>query len=180
MKESLVTENINLIYYVLKKMDLHNPVGIDRYFDVGMIGLVKAANKYDPNKDCKFSSFAVKCIHNQILYQIRYENLPKRQPEQYTLSLDEVYENKNENDVTMLDLIPSDFDLEEDVIKREQLKILNEAIKTELDDKERLALKLYLDDWNQTDIGKEIKLQQASVSRCIQRIIKKLKRKVNN
>ena len=47
-KNDLVLDNTNLIYYVLQKMNLYNQR--EYYYDIGMMGLVKAASTFDPNK----------------------------------------------------------------------------------------------------------------------------------
>ena len=55
--EDLILNNTKLIYVVLKKYGLYNHIGIDKYYDVGMIGLVKGAKKFDRDKNFKSSSF---------------------------------------------------------------------------------------------------------------------------
>lgn len=179
MKESLITENINLIYHVLKQMNLYDEVNREKYFDIGMIALVKAANHFDPDKGYLFTTLAGKVIRTEILTQIRYENLGKRRQEQYNLSLDLVIDNNDGDETTLMDAIPSDYNLEEHVIRREQIMLLREAIKTELTDKERRILMLYLDGKTQCEIAEEFGVVQACISRYIKRIIEKLKRKVD-
>lgn len=48
MNEDLILNNEKLIYMVLKQMHLYD--NRDHYYDIGMIGLVKAANNFNPNK----------------------------------------------------------------------------------------------------------------------------------
>lgn len=47
-KDDLVLNNTNLIYYILQKMGLYSQK--EYYYDIGMMGLVKAASTYDPDK----------------------------------------------------------------------------------------------------------------------------------
>ena len=87
-RDELVLNNTKLIYMVLKQLGLYNQR--DEYYDVGMIGLMKAANKFDPSKGTKFNTYASHIIRTTILYEIRKENQPKRQSNKNTISLDTV------------------------------------------------------------------------------------------
>lgn len=65
-----IIQNQSLIYFIIDKY-FKNSVKFDRkntledYFQVGMIGLVKADKKYKSEKG-KFSTFACKCIFNEL------------------------------------------------------------------------------------------------------------------
>ena len=45
MKNELIENNINLVYHVIKQLGLYNK--LEDYYDVGLIGLVKAAKNFD-------------------------------------------------------------------------------------------------------------------------------------
>ena len=66
----LVEENHNLIYSYLHKMRLD----IDEYYDLAAIGLCKAANAFEISKGYKFSTFAYRCMNNEVVMQMRKEN----------------------------------------------------------------------------------------------------------
>lgn len=57
----LVTENINLIYLVMKRFRNR---GVDRedLFQIGAVGLIKAAQRFDESKGFAFSTYAVPLI----------------------------------------------------------------------------------------------------------------------
>lgn len=67
--ERLIIENEALVYHVLKQMHLYSQ--LEDYYDVGMIGLCKAAKTFDNSKGSKFSTYACICIRNTILMDIR-------------------------------------------------------------------------------------------------------------
>lgn len=48
MKNELVENNINLVYHVIKQMGL--TAKLEEYYDLGLIGLVRAAQRYDVDK----------------------------------------------------------------------------------------------------------------------------------
>ena len=45
--DEIVINNTKLIYVALKKLKMYNQLCIENYYDVGMIGLVKGAKKYN-------------------------------------------------------------------------------------------------------------------------------------
>ena len=61
----LVTENINLIYLVMKRFRNR---GVDRedLFQIGAVGLTKAAQRFDESKGFAFSTYAVPLIIGEI------------------------------------------------------------------------------------------------------------------
>ena len=69
-KNNLIEENLNLIHYVLSKMNNINNQYED-LFQEGVIGLINASNTYDINKNIKFSTYAYCCIRNEIFHYIR-------------------------------------------------------------------------------------------------------------
>lgn len=77
----LIEENMNLVYYIVSRQYptfLHD----DDVIQSGMLGLVKAANTFDPNKGL-FSTYAGRCIRNEI-----NQEFIRRKPFSETISLD--------------------------------------------------------------------------------------------
>ena len=177
MRDELIVNNLGLVYVILKQLNLYHMC--DMYYDVGVIGLVKAANAYDPSKGYKFSAIASTCIRNEILYYIRRENMSCRKGYYSKVSLDAIIDSSDGN-LTLIDLIPSDFDMEEHVILNEQKELLRKAL-LKLSKDEQKLLKLYYgrDNMSQIDIAKKLNTSQAQVSRQIKRIIEKLKNEIN-
>lgn len=177
MKDELILNNVNLIYMVLKQMGLYDQS--DYYYDVGLIGLVKAANTYDDGKGYTFTTYASTIIRNQIRLEIRRDNSNKRKANMNALSLDApIYTNEQGDEITLIDSISSGFNIEDYLIQKEQLNEMREAI-SKLSVRERLLLVYYFDGMNQKDIAKIFHVSQAWVSRMIQNIIKKVQKELN-
>lgn len=177
MKDDLVLNNINLIYMVLKQMDLYDRS--DDFYDVGLIGLVKAANTYDASKGYTFTTYATTLIKNQIRLEIRRDNSSKRKANVNALSLDApIYINENGDKIALIDSIPSNFNIETYLIEKEQLSEVRQAI-SKLNAREQLLLVYYYDGMNQKDIAKIFHVSQAWVSRMIKSIIRKIQKELN-
>lgn len=65
-KHDLVMKNQGLIRTVIRDMFSVYHEYYDDMFQEGMIGLIKAVSKYDPNKGAQLSTFAYWCIKNEI------------------------------------------------------------------------------------------------------------------
>ena len=177
MNEDLVIKNLNLIYKVLK--DLKMLYLQEEYFDIGVIGLVKAAKGYDDSKDITFSTYAYTVIRNEILYNLKKTTSNKRKANYNTISLNQVLASDGEKDFTLEDVIPSDTDIEEELIKKEELEQLYAAL-FKLNDKEfKVITYLYgllgTTELTQKEIAKRFNISQTSIARYKNRAIHRLR-----
>lgn len=95
MKEEakkLAAENHNLIYGILNQKRLP----VDDYYGIAAIGLVNAAETFDKEKENTFSTYAYKCMENEINRYFRDSYAEKRGSNVEDLSLDELNEEKGE------------------------------------------------------------------------------------
>lgn len=174
-KDELIVNNVNLVYFVLQKMNLYHMS--DYYYDIGLIGLVKAAHEFDSSKGYKFSSFATMCIRNAIIMDIRKENKYKRTADREAISLEDPIANssKNGKEQFLIDIIPSDFDMEEYITTKEEIVMLNKAVLTLKQDEQNIFNYYYRDGMTQPAIAKILNMTQANVSRKLKKIVKKLR-----
>mgnify|MGYP001025297052 CR=1 FL=1 len=178
--EDLIVNNTRLIYVVLKRYGMFNRTSIDKYYDVGMIGLVRGAKNYDKNKNIKPSTYLTRCIANEILRTIRKEHSSNRLILEETISLSTpVHDN-----IYLEDVVSSDVDVYEEVEKQESIKELYEAMKS-LTDIERLILEYTFglfgkEKLKQKDLGNAFNICQGSISRIKLRAIEKLRRLLND
>ncbi|WP_455720736.1 sigma-70 family RNA polymerase sigma factor [Agathobacter sp.] len=73
-KEQLVTENINLIYLVMKRFR-NRGVENDDLFQIGAVGLTKAAERFDESMGYTFSTYAVPMIIGEIQRFLRDDGM---------------------------------------------------------------------------------------------------------
>ena len=164
--EDLILNNTNLIYVILKKLGLYSKTGIDKFYDIGLIGLVNGAKNYKENFGLKPSTYLGKCITNAILMELRKEK-------KFISLSTPIHEN-----LLLEDMISSDFDIEAELEKNENIKKLYEAL-TLLKENEKTVLiysfGLYGNEpLKQKELAEMLGLRQASISRIKLKAIKKL------
>lgn len=118
-KNILINHNLRLVAHIVKK---YSGAGeADDLISVGSIGLIKAINSFELNKGTQLSTYAARCIENEILMYIRLNKKHKQ-----TMSLQECLgEDKDGNEVELGDVIPG---LEDEVIDEVENIILTEKI----------------------------------------------------
>lgn len=64
-KDMLIERNLRLVAHMVKK---YNNTGrdMDDLISIGTIGLIKAINTFDRNKNVKLSTYAARCIDNKL------------------------------------------------------------------------------------------------------------------
>lgn len=89
-KQDFIEENINLVYVVIREY-YPNFISDEDIIQCGMVGLCKAASKW--KKKGKFSSFAKKCILNEVR-----DELKDRVKRKVEISLDRLLEGNKDED----------------------------------------------------------------------------------
>lgn len=176
MEDKIVTDNINLIYHVLKKYGLYR--NLDEYYDVGLIGLVKGVKSYDNSKGYAISTYLVKCITTEVLAYQRKTTTKKRGGGIKDIS---IYTPINDEENELLDVIPSNENIEENTIKKEQLEMIYKEI-SKLSDRDKFIIcskygLLGHKELTQEQLANETGLSQSYVCRIIKKIIEDVRRK---
>ncbi len=170
MVKELVMDNINLIYMVLKKMNLYDQC--EYYFDIGLFGLVKAANAFDKSKDCAFSTLATTCIRNEILHHMRFNS--KRYKVNNAISLNTPIKDMEEDKV-LEDVIANEFNMDEYIEEKEKLKVLRNAVAALKPEEQKLLGYYFGGKMTQQEISEKLNLSQATICRKIKHIVAKLR-----
>ena len=169
-QQKLVLDNQNLVYHVIKQLHLYHK--LEDYFDVGIIGLCKAAKTFKPENNSKFSTYACICIRNNILMEIRNEN---RQCDAYAISFSNIISSSKDRDLILEDTL-SDYELENDILNKEELISLITSIER-LDKKDKTIIDLYFyQNKTQKQIAQILNMSQANASRRIQRALNNLRK----
>ena len=138
----------------------------EELFQVGLIGLIKAVDTFDIDKGFLFSTYAKKCIMNEISMYFRKNN-------------------KDENHLNDLNDLNdfSDIDLEENYIEQEEKIIILKMIK-DLPEREREIILMYFGFYGklytQLEIANKFGIGQSYVSRLIKSIIVKFRKEIGD
>jgi RNA polymerase sigma factor for flagellar operon FliA len=93
LKERLVLEHAPLIRYIVNRIAVRLPshIDLDDLHNTGVIGLMDAIDKYDPDKNCKFKTYAEFRIKGAILDQLRSLDWVPRSIRQKSRRLEQAY-----------------------------------------------------------------------------------------
>lgn len=177
-KARLIEHNLRLVVYIAKKFD-NTGVGVEDLISIGTIGLIKAINTYNPEKNIKLATYASRCIENEILMYLR-----KNQGQKNEISIDEPLNiDWDGNELLLSDILGTDPDSINRPIEEEaERDILLKAV-GRLDEREQKIMRLRFglmgqEEKTQKEVADEIGISQSYISRLEKRIIKKLKREL--
>ena len=72
-KKELTLRNMRLVAHVAKKYQ-NSDEDMEDLISIGTIGLMKAINTFNPDKNIKLATYASRCIENEILMYLRRNN----------------------------------------------------------------------------------------------------------
>lgn len=137
-RDVLIERNMRLVAHVGKKYAGEGRE-MDDLISIGTIGLIKAVNTFDPDKNSKLATYAAKCIDNEILMSIRAEKKHGKDVSLY----DPIGTDKEGNSINLVDVVEAE---EVDVVERLQLAQdtvhMYEVYESCLTDKEKLVIRL--------------------------------------
>lgn len=175
-KQLLIERNLRLVAHIARKY-MSSEDDLDDMISIGCIGLIKAVDTFDPQKNIRISSYASRCIDNELLMFLRTKKKTSRE-----VSLFEpIGTDREGNEINLLDvMVQEQNDVVEDMERRRLLASLGELLKTELNDRELevIALRYGLLDGNemtQKEIGEKLNISRSYVSRIEKRSLAKLR-----
>ena len=142
----------------------------------GMIGLYKAIQNYDCDKQSSFKSFANLCIERQLITAIKTSNRQKHTPLNSSVSLNTTaYENDGENSSELIEMFNSNTaeDPLDTITKKEYYREVEIKIDKNLSTFEKQVLSNMLKGESYVKIAEKLEAPVKSVDNAIQRIRKK-------
>ena len=175
-RDILIERNMRLVAHVVKKYQ-----GLDEDLDdlisVGTIGLIKAVSTFDTSKSVRLSTYAARCIDNELLMLLRQRKKKSREVSLY----DPIGTDKEGNEISLLDIIETiPFDVVEHYTTNEDIVLLSRFLNSSLTDKEYEVIKLrYVlfgeEELTQREISKRLNISRSYVSRIEKNAILKLR-----
>lgn len=175
-KNTLIERNLRLVVYIAKKFESAG-VNIEDLISIGTIGLMKAINSYDLEKNIKLATYASRCIENEILMFLRKNNRIRTE-----VSIDEPINTDSEgNDLSLADILGTDNDsIFKSVEDEDNKKVLMNAIK-KLNHREKIIMQLRYgfngyDELTQKEVADKLGISQSYISRIEKKVINSLKK----
>lgn len=129
----LIERNLRLVAHIAKKYQ-NLDEDMEDLISIGTIGLIKAVNTFDVSKKIRLSSYASKCIENELLMMIRGRKKKSKEVSLY----EPIGTDKEGNEISLMDIIENE---QIDILERMELerntKRLGELLYTKLDERER-------------------------------------------
>ncbi len=179
-RDMLIKHNLRLVAFIVKK---HYPDYRDQddLISIGIIGLIKASETFDYERSVNFSTYAGKCINNQI--RMYFRKIKHQQTEVYMN--EPMDSDKDGNVVTMEDIFCDPVCVEEQAVLNINTEKLYRYINEELDEREKeIITKRYgligtgyrVDRiMTQQEVARELKISRSYVSRIEKKALEKLK-----
>ena len=136
-RQILVERNLRLVVYIAKKFE-NTGIDFEDLISIGTIGLMKAVNTFNIDKNIKLATYASRCIENEILMQLRRNTKIKNE-----VSIDEPLNKDGDgNELLLSDILGTDNDVTSRAIENEvDMSLLKVAI-SKLDSREKYIMKL--------------------------------------
>ena len=177
-RNSLVEHNLRLVAHIVKK---YYASGCDQedLISIGTIGLIKAVSTFKPDKSIRLSTYAARCIENEILMHFR--NLKKTSQDVYIS--DPIDTDKDGNALTLIDVIADEGDISEQLDTKIKLERLREILDSTLDRREKKIIELryglgVCKELTQREIAVMLKISRSYVSRIEKAALEKLRRRM--
>lgn len=172
-KDILIVRNIRLVWNIVKGFD-NIGLEMEDLISIGFIGLINCIDKFDVSKNIKFSTYASKCIFNEVLLYIRNSKSISTY-----VSLDAPI-TCDENDINYIDIIKDiNIDIVDDYEKRDLVDYILGII-DDFSKRDKDIIKLYYGfidgiPKTQDEIGCIYGISKARVSVIIKNNLRKIK-----
>ena len=177
-KNRLVERNLRLVVYIARLFE-NTGINIEDLISIGTIGLIKAINTYNPEKNIKLATYASRCIENEILMYLR-KNANQRSEVSFDEPLNTDWDG---NELLLSDILGTESDLVMKPIEADVDRQLLAAALEKLDERERLIISMRFGlegrrESTQKEVADLLGISQSYISRLEKRIISRLKREI--
>ncbi|MDE6969097.1 MAG: RNA polymerase sporulation sigma factor SigK [Eubacterium sp.] len=177
-RNTLIVRNMRLVAHIVKKYQ-NTDEDMEEMISIGTIGLIKAVMTFQPEKGSRLSTYAARCIDNELLMHLR--NLRKVSRE---ISIYEpIGTDKEGNQINFMDIIESDEpDVVEIMDKNSKIRYLRKILPDILTEREQeiIMLRYGLTEdkpVTQKQIANRLGISRSYVSRIEKKALGKLREK---
>lgn len=170
----LIEHNLRLVAHIVKKFDNAN-YDTDDLISIGTIGLIKGIDSYQKSKATKITTYAARCIENEILMFFRTTKKCAN-----TVSLnDSVGFDKDGNEVSLIEIIKDDSkDIADSIHLKDNIHLLKKYFHVLTPREQEILIKRYgllnEEEHTQKEIAGDLKISRSYVSRIEKRALSKV------
>ena len=175
-RNKLIEHNLRLVAHIVKKYEASRN-DTDDLISIGIIGLIKGIDTYSHKHGTKLTTYAARCIDNEILMYFRNDKKNSK-----NISIDEsIGFDKDGNEITFMEILKTPKpDFAEDIHIKNNIELLGKYLNILSDREKNIIYKRYglngYDELTQKEIAKEMGISRSYVSRIEKRALTKLLR----
>lgn len=174
VRTPLIERNLRLVVYIARKFE-NTGISVEDLVSIGTIGLIKAVNTFDPEKNIKLATYASRCIENEILMYLR-RNAKTRAEVSFDEPLNTDWDG---NELLLSDVIG----VESDIVRRIEEEVDKDLLGMALDrlthrEQRIVRLRFGLNNGRaktQKEVADLLGISQSYISRLEKRILEKLR-----
>lgn len=176
-RNKLVEHNLRLVAHIAKKY-YASCSDTDELVSIGTIGLIKAVNTFDMDKNIRLSSYASRCIENEVLMHFR-----NGKKSALDMSLDDTIDSDSDgNKLTLMDIMSVEDDFVDNLDIKLKSEKLQKYISETLTPREKLVITLRYglngqEPLTQREIAKKLNISRSYVSRIEKKALEDLKKR---
>jgi len=170
----LIEHNLRLVAHIVKKFEKKN-IDSDDLISIGTIGLIKGIDSYNNSKSTKITTYAARCIENEILMFFRSN---KKNLNNVSLN-DSIGYDKDGNEINLIDVLKDNSpDMNDIIHTKDNISLLNKYLNLLNKREKEIIIKRYglcgSNEYTQKEIAKQLKISRSYVSRIEKRALTKI------
>jgi RNA polymerase sporulation-specific sigma factor len=173
-RNKLIEHNLRLVAHIVKKFDVKDNM-TDDLISIGTIGLIKGIDTYKDNKKTRITTYAARCIQNEILMYFRQNKKTNND-----ISLEgAIGYDKEGNEISLIDVIEDKkIDVIDFLSTKDNIEKLKKYLGVLSNREKEIIVKRYglngNDEMTQKEIAKEYHISRSYVSRIEKRALTKI------
>lgn len=172
----LIEYNLRLVAHIVKKYQSAED-DMEELISIGTIGLIKAVDTFDQEKARRLSTYAARCVENEILMYMRAKKKYMRETSYY----EPIGTDKEGNEIQLLDIMESgELEAMEQIqLKDDSLRIYR-LLEERLSERERLVLIMRYGlyggrEYTQREIAERLGISRSYISRIEKNALHRLR-----